>query len=397
MTATVPPDSAEDPQRRGPGALLDHLVKVAERAGYGFFNHRCLIGASALSYSTILSILPLTAIVLVIFSSFPIFADAKSRFLSLLVNNFAPEVGENATQWFQFAANNAAKTTAIGAIAFVFTSIMLLATIEDQLDAIWNVKTQRTWGQRVTAYWLVLTLGPLLLGGGLSLSGFVDHFASVDRPEGIIAQQTIQEWMARVSHLIPFTLDFASLAFLYCAIPNCRVRWRDGIAGALFGALLIELLKWAFAFYISRISSYNLVYGAVAGLPIFLLWMYIFWLVVLLGAEIAAALAPRWTVGSPHRSAQLAVRGELAFGLLVALAENQDRGGTVGLFELGARLGTSPAIAEEHLTLMQRAGLVAATSDGGWVLTRNLVGLALSDLYNVLKLPLPAGEPSGRQ
>jgi membrane protein len=158
MTVAVPPDSAEDPQRRGPKALLDHLVKVAERAGYGFFNHRCLIGASALSYSTILSVLPLTAIVLVIFSSFPIFADAKSRFLSLLVNNFAPEVGENATQWFQFAANNAAKTTAVGAIAFVFTSIMLLATIEDQLDAIWNVKTQRTWGQRVTAYWLVLTL-----------------------------------------------------------------------------------------------------------------------------------------------------------------------------------------------------------------------------------------------
>ena len=341
--------------------------------------------------------MPLTAIVLVIFSNFPIFADAKSRFLSLLVNNFAPEVGENATQWFQFAANNAAKTTAIGAIAFFFTSIMLLATIEDQLDAIWNVKTQRTWGQRITAYWLVLTLGPLLLGGGLSLSGYVDNFASVDGPEGIIAQQTIQEWMARVSHFIPFTLDFASLAFLYCAIPNCRVRWRDGVAGALIGALLIELLKWAFAFYISRISSYNLVYGALAGIPIFLLWMYIFWLVVLLGAEIAAALAPRWTVGSRPRPAQLAIRGELAFGLLVALAENRDRGGTVRLYELGARLGTSPAIAEEHLTLMQQAGLVAATSDGGWVLTRDLVGLDLSDLYDVLKLPRPGGEPSARQ
>ena len=397
MTAAVPPSAAEDPQRRGPRALLDHLVDVAERAGRGFFTHHCLIGASALSYSTILSVLPLTAIVLVIFSNFPIFADAKSRFLSLLMNYFAPEVGENANQWFQFAANNAAKTTAIGAIAFVFTSIMLLATIEDQLDAIWNVKTQRTWGQRVTAYWLVLTLGPLLLGGGLSLSGYVDHFAGVDRPEGIIAQQTIQEWMARVSHFIPFTLDFASLAFLYCAIPNCRVRWRDGVAGALIGALLIELLKWAFAFYISRISSYNLVYGALAGIPIFLLWMYIFWLVVLLGAEIAAALAPRWTVGSRPRPAQLAIRGELAFGLLVALAENRDRGGTVRLYELGARLGTSPAIAEEHLTLMQQAGLVAATSDGGWVLTRDLVGLDLSDLYDVLKLPRPGGEPSARQ
>jgi membrane protein len=393
VTTAIQPATAQDPQRRGPRALLDYLATVARRAGCGFFSHRCLIGASALSYSTILSVLPLSAIVLVIFSNFSIFADAKSRFLSLLVSNFAPDVGENATQWFQFAANNAAKTTAIGAIAFVFTSIMLLATIEDQLDAIWNVKTQRTWGQRITAYWLILTLGPLLLGGGLSLSGYVDHFTSVWGPEGILAQQTMQEWVARVSHFIPFVLDFASLAFLYCAIPNCRVRWRDGIAGALFSALVIEALKWAFAFYVSRISSYNLVYGAVAGIPIFLLWMYIFWLVVLLGAEMAAALAPRWTVESPPRSAQLAIRAELAFGLLAALVENRERGGTVSLYELAGRLATSPAIAEEHLTLMQRTGLVAATSDGGWVLACDLAGLDLSTLYDALKLPPPAGEP----
>ncbi len=374
-----------------PRARLDYLAKVVQRAGGGFFSHRCLIGASALSYSTILSFLPLTAIVLVIFSNFAIFADAKNRFLSLLVNNFVPQVGDNATQWFQFAANNAAKTTAIGAIAFVFTSIMLLATIEDQLDAIWNVKTQRTWGQRILAYWLFLTLGPVLLGGGLSLSGYIGHFTNVEGPEGFIAQETIQEWLARLSHLIPFALDFVSLAFLYCAIPNCRVRWRDGIAGALFAALVIEVLKWAFAFYISQFSSYNLIYGAVAGIPIFLLWMYIFWLVVLIGAEFAAALAPRWTVESPALPAQLPIRAELAFGLLAALAENRERGGTVSLYELGARLGTSPAIAEENLTQMQQAGLVAATSDGGWVLARDLAGVSLSDLYLALKLPQPQG------
>ena len=396
MTALVREGEAQAVERRGPPAVLAYLATVAKRAGCGFFNHHCLIGASALSYSTILSFLPLTAIVLVIFSNFPIFADAKSHFLSLLVNSFAPQVGDNATQWFQYAANNAAKTTAIGAIAFVITSIMLLATIEERLDAIWNVKTQRTWGQRIAAYWLFLTLGPLLLGGGLSLSDYIDHFATVKGPEGVIAHETIQEWVARLSNIIPFFLDFVSLAFLYCAIPNCRVRWRDGIAGALFGALAIEVLKWAFAFYVSQISSYNLIYGAVAGIPIFLLWMYIFWLVVLLGAELAAALAPRWTVESPARPDQLAIRAELAFGLLAALAENRDRGGTVSLYELGARLGTSPAIAEENLMQMQEAGLVAATSDGGWALTRKLSGLSLADLYDALKLPQPAEPPPAR-
>jgi len=176
-------------------------------------------------------------------------------------------------------------------------------------------------------------------------------------------------------------------------IPNCRVRWRDGIAGALCAAILMEVLKWAFAFYISQISSYSLIYGVLAGIPIFLLWMYIFWLVVLFGAEIAAASAPRWIVESPRRSTQPSIRAELAFGLLVALAENRSQGGTVSTCELSSRIGTSPAIAEEHLALMQRAGLVAATSDGGWALTRSLVSLNLSVLYQSLKLPMGGGSP----
>jgi membrane protein len=187
-------------------------------------------------------------------------------------------------------------------------------------------------------------------------------------------------------------LEFVSLALLYCVIPNCRVRWRDGITGALCGAILMEALKWAFAFYVSQLSSYSLIYGALAGIPTFLLWMYIFWLVVLLGAEIAAALAPRWIVESPHRSTQLAIQAEFAFGLLIALAEHRKQGGTVSTYELSSHLGTSPAIAEEHLTLMQRAGRVAATSDGGWALTRSLASLNLSDLYHVVRLPLIGGQ-----
>jgi membrane protein len=394
MTAALQPADRQGAiQKSRLRALLDHLTSVAQRAGSGFFSHRCMIGASALSYSTILSVLPLTAIVLVIFSNFPVFADARERFLLLLLNNFAPQVGENAVQWFQFVATNATKTTAVGVIAFVFTSVMLLATIEDQLDAIWGVTTQRTWGQRIIAYWLILTLGPLLLGGALSLSTYFNHFANFEGREGIIAEQTIQDWGARLTQFIPFILEFVSLGFIYCAIPNCRVRWRDGIAGALCAAILMEVVKWGFAFYISKISSYNLIYGALAGIPIFLLWMYIFWLVMLLGAEIAAALAPRWIVESPRRSTQLAIQAELAFGLLVALAENRSVGGTVSIYELSSRLGTSPAIAEEHLTLMQHAGLVVAASGGGWALTRSLAGLNLADLYHVLKLPLPAGQP----
>jgi membrane protein len=187
-------------------------------------------------------------------------------------------------------------------------------------------------------------------------------------------------------------LEFASLAVLYCVIPNCRVRWRDGITGAVSAAVLLELLKWAFAQYVSKISTYSLIYGALAGIPIFLLWMYIFWLVVLVGAEVAAAAGPRWILEGHRRNMSSAVRAELAFALLVAMAKNMEEGGTASTYELSAGLGVSPAMVDEHLMIMQRARLVAATSEGRWVLSRSLSSLNLSDLYRVFQLP-----PLGRQ
>jgi len=389
----MPEQPAEaTPAKWHPRAFLDRVIRVAGHAGRSFISHRCLIGASALSYSTILSFLPLTAIVLVVFSNFSIFTDARGRFLQILLDNFAPEVGENATQWFQYVATNAAKTTAIGAIAFVVTSIMLLATIEDQLDGVWEVRTQRTWGQRLIAFWMVLTLGPLLLGGGLSLSTYVDQFSRVAGPHGIFVGLGIQEWAARSSYFIPFVLEFASLAVLYCTIPNCRVRWRDGIVGALSAAVLLELLKWLFAQYVAKISTYSLIYGALAGIPIFLLWMYIFWLIVLVGAEVAAAAGPRWMAEGQRRHLTSAVRAELAFALLVAMAKNTEEGATASTYELSAGLGVSPAMVDEHLLTMQQARLVAATSEGRWVLSRSLSSLNLADLYRALRLA-----PLGRQ
>ena len=368
-----------------PGA---EALRVVRRMAHGFFAHNSLIGASALSYSTILSFLPLTAIVLVIFSSVPALGDMKDRFLSALLANFAPAIGDSAIQWFEFAASNAAKTTIIGVIAFIVTSIMLLATIEDQLDGIWEVERPRTWGQRITAYWLVLTVGPLLLGGALSISSYVEHFVSETGPHGT-AHPGVQAWYATVSIFIPAVLEFVSLAFLYCVIPNTHVRWREGIAGAAAAALALEGLKWVFGIYIEDISSYNLIYGATAGIPIFLLWMYVFWLVVLLGAELAAALSPRWSVENAPHAPMLAIQAELGMSLLMALATNRDRGGSVSLDELSTRLNTNPALAREHLVRLEKAGFTAECNDGGWVLARRLSSLNLGDLYEALAIPRP--------
>jgi len=253
-----------------------------------FIEDRCLVAASALSYATIVSLVPLTAIVLSIFSAFSIFSEARDRFLNVILANFAPDIGETAAGWFQYLATNAAKTTAIGTAALVVTSILLLGTIEDHLQIIWRVSKARAWYQRVLAYWIVLTLGPVLLGVGFSLPGYLDSVAADAGARAVIVEHATAAWLATFARFASFAIEAFSFTLLYCLIPNCRVRCREGVAGAVLAALLMEVLKSAFAFFVSRFSSYGTVYGALAGIPIFLLWMYIFWAVVLIGAEVAA-------------------------------------------------------------------------------------------------------------
>src|SRR6266849_9659699 len=183
-----------------------------------FIADRCLTGASALSYATLVSLVPLTAVVLAIFSGFPFFGGARDRFLVILLDNFVPEVGEEAAAWFKHVATTAAQTTAVGGVALVVTSILLLATIEEELHVIWRVTTPRGWAQRVLAYWMALTLGPLLLGVGLSLSGYLDAIAYTLGIDAVRVERETGAWVARVPGLIPFVFEKTAFTLLYCLI-----------------------------------------------------------------------------------------------------------------------------------------------------------------------------------
>jgi membrane protein len=260
-----------------------------------FVEDRCLVAASALSYSTIVSLIPLTAIVLAIFSGFAVFSDARARFLDVILANFAPDIGTTAAGWFQSLATNAAKTTVIGSVALVITSILLLATIEDELQIIWRVSQRRTWYRRVLAYWIALTLGPVLLGIAFSLPGYLDALAEGAGGSAVLVEHATVAWLATFGRFVSFVIEVFIFTLVYCLIPNCPIRIGEGIAGAVFAAVVMEVLKTAFGLFVSRFSSYGTVYGALAGIPIFLLWMYIFWAVVLFGAEVTAGLG-HWRV-----------------------------------------------------------------------------------------------------
>ena len=266
------------------------LAMLARRCMSQFIVNRCLIAASALSYTTIVSLIPLVAIVLAIFSGFPFFSGARDQFLTVLLDNFAPDIGGQAASWFQTVATSAAQTTAIGAGALIVTAILLLLTIEDHLQTIWEISDARPWRQRILAYWMVLTLGPILIGIGFSLPSYLGGLAQNLGAGSVIAAVGGLPWLGAFNTMVSFPLEAAAFAMLYGLIPNCPVFFRDSLAGALLAAALMEILKFLFGVFVSRFSSYGSVYGALAGIPIFLLWMYIFWAVVLLGAELAAGL-----------------------------------------------------------------------------------------------------------
>ncbi len=256
-----------------------------------FIDDRCLTGASALSYATIVSLVPLIAIAFGIFSAFPIFGPLRARLMGLALDNFAPEIGAESATMLTGFADHAASATMVGVIGLVVTAILLLATIEEHLHNIFRIATPRSWGQRIVAYWTVLTLGPVVLGAMLTVSGDIDALLRRIGVDGSTVEQAARAWSDRLQIVVSFGVAVAAFALLYRLIPNRAVPWRAAGLGGLLTAGLLEVLKFAFAIYIGQVATYNSVYGALAGVPIALLWMYIFWGSVLLGAEFAACLA----------------------------------------------------------------------------------------------------------
>lgn len=371
---------------------LRHMARTS--AAFALYSLRrfiadgCLAASGALSYTTLVSLVPLAVIALGSLSAFPIFAPVRDQLLALVFRNFVPSVGEQAAFWFRTFADSAGQTTAIGFAGIAATGILLLVTVEDQLNLIWRVTSPRPWGQRILAYWTLITLGPLLIGISLSLS---TYFEIAARQAGFGDQAVVLiagSWLHGLARAVPGLLEFLALTLLYCLIPNCAVRWRDGALGALIAAVAIEILKVGFSIYIGAMSYYNTVYGTLAAIPIFLLWLYISWMAVLLGAIVTAAL-PNWQIDERvGRVPAGGLRLGLSLALIAALARAQRRGAAPAAAALAAELGVPTTVIDEHIRPLAEAGFAAHTQAGSWVLAWNPETATLHDLYEALRLPL---------
>lgn len=250
-----------------------------------FLDEHCLQTAGALAFTTLFALVPLITVVLGILAAFPVFAQWRDKITGFIFANFLPATGDVVQVYFTQFADNASKVTAIGILVLVFSAVSLMLSIEDAFNRIWRVTVARKAAARFAMYWTVLTLGPLLLVAALAVSSYLFALPLLERADEEFSLKT------RLLGWLPFLIQWCGLSLAYVVIPNCSVRKSSAVIGALVTALVFEAAKRVFAGYISSGASYQEIYGALAIVPIFIFWIYLSWILVLLGASLTASIA----------------------------------------------------------------------------------------------------------
>ncbi len=256
-----------------------------------FVDDRCLGIASTLSYTSLLALVPLAAIGFAVLAAFPVFEGAREDIHSFVFENFMPDTGERFAEYFDGFVDNAGRLTTIGIVGLVLTASMLLATIGSTFNTIFRARPRRLLS-RLLVYFAVLTLGPLVLGASVSLAVNISALARWAGFDGFTGL------LERLSWFVPALIVVVAFSLLYAVVPNRRVAWRNAIAGGLAAGILFSTLRWAFGMYLVYFPIYRTIYGALSAVPIFLVWMYLSWAAVLIGAVVTVSLS-EWRGAGP--------------------------------------------------------------------------------------------------
>ncbi|WP_448213494.1 virulence factor BrkB family protein [Colwellia sp. MEBiC06753] len=239
--------------------------------------------AGYLSYVTLMSLVPMILVMLSVMTAFPIFSDIRTIIESFVYENFLPAAGDTVQTYLTGFVANASKMSAIAIIFLFMFAMLLISAIDNSLNKIWRVNTKRRLVTSFSMYWMVLTLGPVLIGGSIAVTSYIVSLVSLD---------DYDTWglSSILLRALPWFISMLAFLLLYLLVPNKTVKGKHALAGAALAAVLFEIAKKGFALYITQIPSYQAIYGALAGIPILFLWVYLSWLVVLFGALFTATI-----------------------------------------------------------------------------------------------------------
>ena len=347
-----------------------------------FKEDRLFEEAASLSFTSLLALVPLLAVIFGVISGFPVFSAWAGQFQRFVFANFVPAAGETIREYMETFLGSVSGLTLPGTVLLIVTALLLMFRIEVAFNKIWRVIEARTLINRIVMYWAVLTLCPIMIGGSLAL-GAQNLLAAFNLQEGV------PPWLQQFAI---FLLMWTTFTLIFLLVPNRKVKFRDAVAGAFLTAVLFEIAKAGFVAYISN-ANFALIYGALATVPIFLFWLYLVWSVILFGASLSASLTT--FKGEFRKEVEWPVRLELqmAYRLVGHLWEAQRDGKGVFVKDL---LDDEKGIAEfqlrELLNRLRAADIVSHHSEEGWRLIRDLEELNLGELHQAGPFYLPLGE-----
>ena len=347
-----------------------------------FVSHGGLQQAGSLAYTTLLSLVPLMTVAFAVFSAFPVADRVAEQIQSFVFDNFMPASGEVVQTYLAEFSSKAANLTGVSSVVLLVIAVMLMATIEQAFNGIWEVHRKRKILTKFLIYWAVISLGPVLIGASMLATSYLVSLPLVSDAAHTEVGREISGWIPLLASALAFTL-------LYWLVPDRPVKGWHALLGGLFAAILFEWAKKGFALYVTTFPTYQAIYGALAAVPIFLIWLYVSWVLVLLGAEFTHVLG---IFGHEYRKSRgQGSKLEHSLQLLLVLAKAQNKGNVLSV----RQLTTAVPDVESLLFELQKHHLVQRTDKGKWLLARKLEDISLYDLCCDLGCHLPNPDGPG--
>lgn len=356
--------------------IISSFIRFLRNLGFEFMDKGCQKSAAALTYMTLFALVPLLTVTYFLLSMVPTFEGSADKLHTLIFSSFVPEAGAEVQEYLSRFSSQARNLTGFGVAMLVVTAYLMLTNIEKTFNAIWGVREARRGLSSFLLYWAVLSIGPLLLGAGLVISTYLLSLK-------ILFKELDQLGMlAMLFQVAPLFMTTIAFTLLFAAVPNCRVPIKFAFVGGIFTAISFELLKRAFGYLVAR-SSLELIYGAFAVVPLFLMWINVFWILALTGAVLVRNMAEHQYSAKDSRLTSM-----LAVLSCLAVFADKSRTGAVASDRDFVTAGVGLVQWQGLRSLLVSRQWVVVTDGGDYVLTRNLTQCTLWDVAELVSMPV---------